>query len=41
MALPIFALYMKKVYADIDLGYSESEQFDIPSTFNPGEGCAK
>lgn len=41
MALPIFALYMKKVYADTDLGYSETEQFDIPSTFNPGEGCAK
>ena len=39
MALPIWALYMKKVLADRDLGYSSSEQFDIPSSFNANSGC--
>jgi len=39
MALPIWALYMKKVLADSDLGYSSSEQFDIPSSFNANTGC--
>jgi penicillin-binding protein 1A len=39
MALPIWALYMKKVLADPDLGYSSSEQFDVPSSFNANEGC--
>lgn len=28
MALPIFGLFMKKVYADPDLGYSQSDQFE-------------
>ena len=35
MALPIFALYMQKLYGDIRLGYSEDEVFDIPAEFNP------
>ena len=39
MALPIWALYMKKVLADRDLGYSSNEQFDIPSSFNADSGC--
>ena len=39
MALPIWALYMQKVYADPDLGYSQDEQFDVPSTFSPNQGC--
>jgi len=39
MALPIWALYMKKVLADSDLGYSSSEQFDIPSSFSANSGC--
>lgn len=39
MALPIWALYMKKVLADRDLGYSATEQFDIPSSFNANSGC--
>lgn len=39
MALPIWALYMQKVYADQDLGYSQDEQFDVPSSFNPNSGC--
>lgn len=28
MALPIFGLFMKKVYADRELGYSQSDQFE-------------
>ncbi len=40
MALPIWALYMKKVLADPELGYSSSEQFDVPSSFDANEGCA-
>jgi penicillin-binding protein 1A len=38
-SLPIWALYMKKVYADKELGYSESEEFNIPESFDPGAGC--
>ena len=34
-ALPIFALYIKKVYADPNLEYSESDQFDMPAGFSP------
>jgi len=39
MALPIWALYMKKVYNDGSLGYSQSENFDVPDTFNANQGC--
>ena len=39
MALPICALYMQKVLADEELGYSPNEQFDIPAWFDPNEGC--
>ena len=39
MALPICALYMQKVLADEDLGYSPDEQFDVPAWFDPYEGC--
>lgn len=39
MALPIWAIYMKKVYNDGSLGYSQSENFDIPDTFNVNQGC--
>ena len=39
MALPICALYMQKLYADKELGYTEEEQFDIPVWFDPNEGC--
>ncbi|MBR5441143.1 MAG: transglycosylase domain-containing protein [Prevotella sp.] len=35
MALPIWAYYMKKVYADRSLGYSPDAKFDIPADFNP------
>ena len=39
MALPIWALYMKKVLNDSELGYSSGEQFDIPSSFSANAGC--
>ena len=35
MALPIFGLYMQKVYKDAGLPYSEDEVFDIPEGFDP------
>ena len=34
-ALPIAAYFLQKVYADTRLGYSQSENFDIPSHFDP------
>ena len=37
MALPIFALYMKKVYADNRLGYNEHAVFDLEEGYNPCE----
>lgn len=39
MALPIWALYMKKIYNDSHLGYSQTENFDVPDTFNVNQGC--
>lgn len=39
MALPIWALYMKKVLNDGSLGYSATENFDVPSSFNANAGC--
>lgn len=39
MALPIWAIYMQKVYADEELGYSKEEQFDVPGWFDPAAGC--
>lgn len=35
MALPIWAMYMKKVYADKSLGYSQDEHFDMPEDYDP------
>lgn len=35
MALPIWAYYMRKVYRDKTLGYSEDAKFEIPEDFNP------
>ena len=35
MGLPVYALFMQKVYGDETLGYSQSDQFDIPSGFDP------
>ena len=39
MALPIWALYMQKVYADEELGYDIEEQFDVPEWFDAEAGC--
>lgn len=39
MALPIWAIYMQKIYADEELGYDPNEQFDIPEWFDPEAGC--
>jgi len=39
MALPIWALYMKKVLNDPNLGYSATERFDVPASFNANAGC--
>ncbi|MCL1942823.1 MAG: penicillin-binding protein [Candidatus Azobacteroides sp.] len=40
MALPIYGIYMNKVYADKSLGYSQDTNFNIPSGFTecPGGG---
>ncbi len=35
MALPVWALYMKKVYADKRLGYSQNEKFEFPKDYDP------
>ena len=39
MALPIWSIYMQKVYANEELGYTTDEQFDIPEWFDPEAGC--
>ena len=39
MALPIWAIYMNKVYNDSKLSYDVNQGFDIPNTFDPNEGC--
>ena len=38
MALPIWAYFMKKVYADKSLPYNPDEKFDLPEGYNP---CGK
>ena len=35
MALPVFALYMQRVYADKHLGYNPNAVFDMPEGYNP------
>ena len=35
MALPVYAYYMKKVYADSQLGITQADKFDLPSDYNP------
>ena len=35
MALPIWAYFMKKVYADPSLGYSQDDTVGLPADFNP------
>jgi penicillin-binding protein 1A len=41
MALPIFAYYMQKIYADETLDYSEDEHFDFPEGFDPCKAPAE
>ena len=36
-ALPVFALYMQKVYKDSRLGYNPEAIFDLPADYNPCE----
>ena len=38
MALPVWAIYMNKVFADKSLGYSQDEHFEIPDGFDPCAG---
>lgn len=38
MALPIWAYYMRKVYRDKSLGYTEDAKFQLPPNYNP---CVK
>lgn len=38
VALPVYGLYMKKVYADPSLGYEETEKFDLPEDYDPCQG---
>ncbi|MDO5571989.1 MAG: transglycosylase domain-containing protein [Bacteroidales bacterium] len=40
MALPIYGEYMKKVYADKTLPYSQTEQFELDEAFDPCQGIA-
>lgn len=35
MALPVWSLYMQKVFADKSLGYSQDDVFNIPEDFDP------
>ncbi len=35
MALPVFALYMQRVYKDKKLEYNEKAVFDLPAGYNP------
>ena len=34
VALPVYAMFLKKVYADKTLGYSEDETFDVPEEYH-------
>jgi len=35
MALPIWANYMNKVYADKSLGYDDTDTFELPENYDP------
>lgn len=39
MALPIWALYMQKIYADTSLGISPEDKFETPDNFNIQTTC--
>jgi hypothetical protein len=41
MALPIMAIFLKKVYADPLFGIMEADEFEVPSNFNMDLDCNK
>ena len=41
MALPIMAIFLKKVYADPQFGIMEADEFERPSNFNMELDCDK
>ena len=41
MALPIMAIFLKKVYADPQFGIMEADEFEVPSNFNVELDCAR
>ena len=41
MALPVFAMFLQKVYADPVLGIMEADDFERPSNFNMELDCDK
>jgi hypothetical protein len=41
MALPILAIFLKKVYADPVFGIMEADEFEVPSNFNMDLDCNK
>ena len=40
MALPIYALFMKKVYADKSLGITQNDVFQMPPGMPPIPNCS-
>lgn len=41
MALPVFGLFLKKVYSDPELGIMQADEFERPEGFNMELDCAK
>ncbi len=41
MALPVFALFLKKVYSDPELGIMQADEFERPEGFNMELDCQK
>jgi len=41
MALPIMAIFLKKVYSDPQFGIMEADEFEVPSNFNMELDCNK
>jgi penicillin-binding protein 1A len=41
MALPVFAIFLKKVYADPQFGIMEADEFEAPPNFNMELDCEK
>ncbi|HLP74578.1 MAG TPA: transglycosylase domain-containing protein [Bacteroidales bacterium] len=41
MALPVFGLFLKKLYADPELGIMQADEFEVPEGFNMELDCSK